>query len=70
MSDTNVGAARDRAVLQDGLVENTEQGLALTSRDVARGELLRTRLWQRVREFLATRPYVPRDAVRTLSEHR
>ena len=44
-----------RAILQDGLVENTEQGLALTSRDVARGELLRTRLWQSVREFLATR---------------
>jgi amidase len=44
-----------RAVLQEGLVENTEQGLALTSREVARGELLRTRLWQRVREFLATR---------------
>jgi amidase len=44
-----------RAVLQEGLVENTEQGLALTSRDVARGELLRTRLWQRVREFLTTR---------------
>ena len=44
-----------RAVLQDGLVENTEQGLALTSRDVARGELLRTRLWQGVREFLAAR---------------
>jgi amidase len=44
-----------RAVLQEGLVENTEQGLALTSRDVARGELLRTRQWQRVREFLATR---------------
>jgi amidase len=44
-----------RAILQDGLVENTEQGLALTSRDVARGELLRTRLWQGVREFLATR---------------
>jgi len=44
-----------RAVLQEGLVENTEQGLALTSRDVALGELLRTRQWQRVREFLATR---------------
>jgi amidase len=44
-----------RAVLQEGLVENIEQGLALTSRDVARGELLRTRQWQRVREFLATR---------------
>jgi amidase len=47
--------AEHRAVLQEGLVENTEQGLALTSRDVARGELLRTRLWQRVREFLSTR---------------
>ena len=44
-----------RAVLQEGLVENTEQGLALTSSDVARGELLRTRQWQRMREFLATR---------------
>lgn len=44
-----------RAVLQDGLVENTEQGLALTSLDIARGELLRTRQWNRVREFLADR---------------
>jgi len=44
-----------RAVLQEGLVENTEQGLALTSSDVARGELLRKRQWQRVREFLAPR---------------
>jgi amidase len=44
-----------RAVLQEGLVENTEQGLALTSRDVARGELLRTRQWLRVREFLEPR---------------
>jgi amidase len=44
-----------RAVLQAGLVENTEQGLAMGARDVARGELLRTRLWQRVREFLADR---------------
>jgi amidase len=44
-----------RAVLQEGLVENTEQGLALSARDVARGELLRTRQWQRVWAFLATR---------------
>ena len=44
-----------RAILQEGLVENTEQGLALSSRDVARGELLRTRQWERVREFLETR---------------
>src|SRR5262249_5700337 len=44
-----------RAVLQEGLVDNTEQGLAVTTRDVARGELLRSREWQRVREFLTTR---------------
>jgi amidase len=44
-----------RAVLQDGLVENTEQGLALSSREIARGELLRTRQWERVRQFLETR---------------
>jgi amidase len=43
---------RHRDVLQAGLVENTEQGLALTAADVARGELLRTTLWHRVREFL------------------
>jgi amidase len=44
-----------RAVLQPGLVENTEQGLALSPRDIAEGELLRSRQWQRVREFLSTR---------------
>src|SRR5205814_6292105 len=44
-----------RAILQDGLVENTEHGLALTARDVARGELLRTRQWERARAFLETR---------------
>jgi len=44
-----------RAILQEGLVENTEQGLALSSREVARGELLRTRLWDGVRAFLETR---------------
>jgi len=44
-----------RAVLQPGLVENTEQGLALTSVEVARGELLRTRQWQRVGEFMTER---------------
>jgi amidase len=41
--------------LQAGLVENTTQGLGLSARDIARGELLRTRLWQRVRAFLETR---------------
>ncbi|HET6367806.1 MAG TPA: amidase family protein, partial [Pseudomonadales bacterium] len=44
---------RHRDVLQAGLVENTEQGLALTASDIARGELLRSALWNRVREFLA-----------------
>jgi amidase len=42
-----------RAVLQAGLVENTEAGLALSARDIAQGERLRTRQWQRVREFMA-----------------
>ena len=46
---------RHRDVLQAGLVENTEQGLALSATEVARGELLRTTLWNRVREFLADR---------------
>src|SRR5262247_1422517 len=46
---------RHRDVLQSGLVENTEQGLALTAADVARGELLRTTLWHRVRAFLEGR---------------
>ncbi len=44
-----------RAALQPGLVENTEQGLALSPREIAQGELLRTRLWHGVREFLAER---------------
>jgi amidase len=44
-----------RALLQAGLVENTEAGLALSSREIAEGELLRTRQWQRVREFLEPR---------------
>ena len=44
-----------RDVLQAGLVENTEQGLALSARDVAQGELLRTRQWARVRDFLSDR---------------
>src|SRR5882672_5016447 len=44
-----------RAILQAGLVENTEQGLALSAREVAAGELLRTRQWNRVREFMHDR---------------
>jgi amidase len=44
-----------RGVLQAGLVENTEQGLALSPREIAEGELLRTRQWLRVHEFLERR---------------
>jgi len=44
-----------RAILQEGLVENTEQGLRLTSREIAQGELIRTRQWERVRAFFETR---------------
>ena len=44
-----------RAILQEGLVENTDQGLALSSREIAAGEHLRTRQWERVRAFLETR---------------
>jgi amidase len=43
-----------RAILQEGLVENTEQGLGLSARDIARGELLRTQQWERVRAFFET----------------
>jgi amidase len=46
---------RWRDQLQAGLVENTSQGLGMTSRDVARGELLRTELWGRVRAFFERR---------------
>ena len=45
---------RWRDQLQAGLVENTSQGLGMTSRDVARGELLRTQLWHRVHAFFET----------------
>ncbi len=47
--------AEHGAMLQEGLVENTRQGLALTPREIAEGEILRSRQWQRVREFLETR---------------
>ncbi len=45
--------AKHRDVLQAGLVENTEQGLALSSREVAEGELRRTRQWERMQAFMA-----------------
>ena len=41
--------------MQKGLVWNIEQGLALTPRDIAKAQTLRTRLWQRVRAFMETR---------------
>jgi amidase len=44
--------ARWRPEMQEGLVWNIEQGLALTARDIGRAEKLRSALWQRVREFL------------------
>ena len=42
-------------VMQKGLVWNIKQGLSLTPQQIGGGETLRTRLWQRVREFMATR---------------
>jgi amidase len=47
--------AKHRDVLQAGLVENTEQGLALSPREIAEGELLRTRQWEQVCAFMADR---------------
>ena len=47
--------AKHRDVLQAGLVENTDVGLGLSSSDVARGELMRTALWHRVRAFMEAR---------------
>jgi len=44
---------RDQA--QKDLVSDVEYGLALTTRDIARSELLRSALWQRVRTFMTTR---------------
>jgi amidase len=46
---------RWRDQMQAGLVWNIEQGLALTAREIARGETLRTALWHRVRAFMETR---------------
>jgi amidase len=41
-----------RSQMQPGLVWNVDQGLALTPREIAEGEKLRTVLWQRVRQFM------------------
>jgi amidase len=41
--------------MQKDLVSDIEQGLALTPREIARSEALRSVLWQRVRTFMETR---------------
>jgi amidase len=38
--------------MQENLVKNIEQGLALTASEIAAGERLRTQLFHRVREFM------------------
>jgi amidase len=47
-----------RDKMQKGLVWNIEQGLALTSRDIARAQTARTDLWHRVRKFMETRDFL------------
>ena len=44
-----------RSRMQEGLVKDIEQGLALSASDIARAEVLRSVLWHRVREFMASR---------------
>jgi len=44
--------------LQKGLLWNIEQGLALTSTDIARAEVARSALWQRVRTFMERYDYL------------
>ena len=44
-----------REQMQKDLVSDIEQGLALTPREIARSEALRSVLWQRVRTFMETR---------------
>jgi amidase len=44
--------AKWKAVMQENLVRNTEQGLALTASEIARGERLRTEVFHRVRRFM------------------
>jgi amidase len=43
---------RWKPVMQENLVRNIEQGLALTASEIARGERLRTELFHRVRGFM------------------
>jgi len=44
-----------RERMQKDLVRDVEKGLALTAKEIARGEVLRSVLWHRVRAFMATR---------------
>jgi amidase len=44
--------AKWKPLMQENLVKNTEQGLALTSSEIARGARLRTELFHRVRRFM------------------
>ena len=44
--------AKWKPLMQANLVKNTEQGLALTSSEIARGARLRTELFHRVRRFM------------------
>jgi amidase len=44
-----------RERMQKELVRDVERGLGLTTREIARSEVLRSVLWQRVRAFMATR---------------
>jgi amidase len=44
--------AKWKPVMQENLVRNTEQGLALTAPEIARGARLRTELFHRVRRFM------------------
>ncbi len=44
-----------RESMQKELVLDIEHGLGLTTREIARSEVLRSVLWQRVRAFMATR---------------
>jgi amidase len=55
-----------RERMQKHLVQDIEQGLALTTSEIARAETLRSVLWQRVRAFMASRELLalPTVAVR------
>src|SRR5262249_60276681 len=47
-----------RESMQRELVLDTEYGLGLTTRDIARSEVLRSVLWQRVQTFMTTRDLI------------